>query len=177
MLSTATSDSEATTIVRATQAALFKSGRHLYVWMPTLRTAMQRDQHRRLTSKEIRSLRAYRTPWRSCAVVLHDAGLSTAAINQLRLGDIEAAGQVRGLDQPLNDDARAFLRAQRHLRQMDGARDSDRLITSGQPGLRAALRTTGRELVIPTVAAQSGFNETPDQTWRKALGVRLADLT
>ena len=55
MLSSVTSDSEATTIIRATQAALFKTGRHLYVWMPTLRVAMQRDQHRRTDTSTIAS--------------------------------------------------------------------------------------------------------------------------
>ena len=176
MLSTATSEAEATTIIRATQAALFKGGRHLYVWMPTLRVAMQRDQHRRLTPAEIRTLRAYRTPWRSSAVVLHDAGLSTGQIADLTLADVQPTGDLATSASPLTEDARAYLRAHRHLRFMEGADQSDAFITAGRPALRAALRTTGRELVIPTVTAQTGFDETPDQTWRKALGVRVASL-
>lgn len=177
MLSTITSEAEATTIIRATQAALFKGGRHLYVWMPTLRVAMQRDQHRRLTPAEIRTLRAYRTPWRSSAVVLHDAGLSTGQIADLTLGDVQPTGDLATSAGPLTNDARAYLRAHRHLRFMEGANESDNFITARRSEVRAALRTTGRELVIPTVTAHAGFEETPDQTWRKALGVRVASLT
>lgn len=177
MLSTATSDSEAVTIIRATQAALFKTGRHLYVWMPTLRVAMQRDQHRRLIPHEIRALRAYRTPWRSSAVVLHDAGMSTNAVADLTLADIDSSGTTSLAPEPLSDDSRAFIRAHRQFRICEGATSSDTFFTARANGLRAALRTAGREIVIPTVTAQSGFDETPDQTWRKALGVRTSNLT
>ncbi|PKW25750.1 hypothetical protein [Phycicoccus duodecadis] len=177
MLSTVTTESEATTIIRATQAALFKTGRHLYVWMPTLRTAMQRDQHRRLTPAEVRSLRGYRTPWRSSLAVLHDAELTSNDIAALTLADLQPTGHLTNPAQPLTDDARAFLRAHREFRRIKGATEGDPLFTMNTPGVRAALRSIGRDLLIPTVSAQAGFDDTPDQTWRKALGVRIATLT
>lgn len=177
LLSTVTTESEAITIIRATQAALFKTGRHLFVWMPTLRIAMQREQHRRLTPAEIRSLRAYRTPWRSSITVLHDAGLTTNEIADLTVADIEPTGHLDNGAEPLTDDARTFLRAHRHYRQMKGARDNDPLITKNAAGIRAELRAIGRDLLVPTVSAQAGFDDTPSDTWRKALGVRIATLT
>ncbi|MBR7744350.1 hypothetical protein KC207_13735 [Phycicoccus sp. BSK3Z-2] len=176
-ISSVTSEGAAVTIARATQAALFKAGIHLYVWMPTLRTAMRRDLHRQLTPAEIRSLRAYRTPWRSAAVALCDAGLTTNDIATLRLHDVDPTGNVAGLGSPLSDDARVFMRAQRFARQTQTAADDDLFITAGAAPLRAELRHAGRELLIPVVTAQAKFNDSRKDTWRKTIGVRLSPLT
>ncbi|KGH45847.1 hypothetical protein IN07_14970, partial [Modestobacter caceresii] len=89
---------EALTIARAAQAALFTRGLLLKVHIDTLLHGVAAAEHRRMTPAEVRSLRAYRTCWRSAAAVLYDANLSK---DQMGLLHGSVTGWVRLPERPV----------------------------------------------------------------------------
>lgn len=172
-----TSTGEVLTIARATQAALFTQGHLLKIWVPRLLNGVADGDHRRLTPAEIRALRAYRTPWRSAAFVLHDADLSLDQISALTVGQVTTDGGLTGADHlPLHPDARVYLRAQRHYRLLSGATRTDPLVTAGQPQLQRAFRRAGSQLNVPAPGNHTRRRSSRNETWRTTLGVTIAPL-
>jgi hypothetical protein len=112
---------EALTIARAAQAALFTQGLLLKVYVDTLLHGVAAAEHRRMTPAEVRSLRAYRTCWRSAAAVLYDANLSKDDIHALRIDQISDDGTPTVPHSQMLSDALLYLNAQRAYRLHTGA--------------------------------------------------------
>jgi hypothetical protein len=167
---------EALTIARAAQAALFTRGLLLKVHIDTLLHGVAAADHRRMTPAEVRSLRAYRTCWRSAAAVLYDANLSKDGIRTLRIDQVTDDGALVGVEhQPLHDDARLYLRAQRTFRLITGATPTDPLITESRH-LTYALRRIGAELNLPAPTNHIPADARKADRWQHHLGVVLLPL-
>lgn len=168
---------EVLTIARAAQAAMFTHGLLLKVDIPSLLRGVHDAEHRRLTPAEVRALRAYRTPWRSSAVVLRDADLTTAQVNALTISNVTEDGGITGISHlPLHDDARTFLRAQRRYRLDLGATPEDPFITEVARHVSQAMRRCGAELNLPSASNHEKAAQTRSNRWQKAMGVSLLPL-
>ena len=167
----------ALTIARAAQAALFTHGLLLKVSIDTLLHGTADTEHRRMTPAEIRSLRAYRTAWRSVAAVLYDADLSKQEIHAVRLDQVTRDGDLIGVDHlPLLDDAKVYLRAQRTYRLITGATASDPLIDQTRQSVAVALRRLGAELNLPAPSNHVPAEAKRSDRWQHNLGVTLLPL-
>lgn len=140
--------------VRAAQAAMFTAGKLLKVDLPFLLAAAEQDELRRLNRNELWSMRAYRLPWRACAIVLRDAGLSRAETTSLRIDDLDFVGQPRHIGERLAPESCVFMRAQRELRRIQGATREDPLIPVPDRALAKALRDSAAELGIPLIRVE-----------------------
>jgi hypothetical protein len=168
---------QALTIARAAQAALFTHGLLLKVSVDTLLHGTAAAEHRRMTPAEIRSLRAYRTPWRSAAAVLYDADLSKQQIHAVRLDQVTPDGNLTGVDHlPLLDDAKVYLRAQRTYRLITGATATDPLIAESRAYVTFALRRLGAELNLPAPSNHVPAEAKKTDRWQDNLGVALLPL-
>lgn len=168
---------EALTVARAAQAALFTHGLLLKVHVDTLLHGVAAAQHRRMSPAEIRSLRAYRTSWRSAAAVLYDANLSKDDIHALRIDQVTPHGDLVGTDhQPLHEDARLYLRAQRVYRLITGATPVDPLIPESRAHVTYALRRIGAELNLPAPTNHVPTKAKKADRWQHSLGVALLPL-
>lgn len=168
---------EAVAIARAAQAAMFAHGLLLKVWLPTLLNGVCDGDHRRLTAAEVRSLRAYRTAWRSSAIVLADADLTADEISDLTLAEVAPDGTLSGVEHlPMHDDARVFLRAQRQYRILTGAASEEPFITETTRFIAKAIRMGGTELNLPAPGAHQKSNERKTDRWHTDLGVALLPL-
>jgi hypothetical protein len=168
---------KALVVARAAQAAMFTHGLLLKVNLGYFLKGIQDAEHRRLTAAEIRSLRAYRNPWQSAAVVLRDADLSRDHITALRISNVTDDGHLAGVDHlPLSDDARVYLRAQRILRTIQGAAGDDPFITAPNRSIGQAQRRASVELNLPLVQAREPSDTTGRDRWKTSLGVTLLPL-
>lgn len=168
---------EAVVIARAAQAAMFTHGLLLKVWLPTLLNGVSDADHRRLTPAEVRSLRAYRTTWRSSAIVLADADLSADEISGLILDQVAPDGTLHAVEHlTMHPDARVFLRAQRQYRTLNGATPSDPFITETTRYVAKAIRMGGTELNLPSPGAHQKNHERKTDKWHTDLGVTLLPL-
>jgi hypothetical protein len=171
------SPGQALTIARAAQAALFTRGLLLKVSIDTLLHGTAAAEHRRMTPAEVRSLRAYRTSWRSAAAVLYDANLSKQDIHAVRLDQVTSDGDLTGVDHlPLLDDAKVYLRAQRTYRLITGAAVNDALIDQTRQSVAVALRRLGAELNLPAPSNHVPADARKTDRWQHNLGVTLLPL-
>lgn len=168
---------EVLTTIRAAQAALLTQGALLKVNLPLYMNAVREHEHRRLNPGEIRALRGCRQPWRSAMAVLRDANLSSDDIVALRLQDITDEGYlVPGDYWDLSSDARVYLRAQRLLRSLEGASESDRFIDVTPPSMILGHRRIAIELGLPGYRAREATTSTTAQNWKNAVGASLTVL-
>lgn len=173
------SPGRALTHVRAAQAAMFTHGLLLKVNLDFFLNGVADGEHRRLTLGQIRSLRAYRQPWRSCAVVLRDADLTNEQIRTLRMDQVTDDGDLTAdLNHlPLTGDARLFLRCQRILRTIHGATDSDPLLDTSASRIQAAQRRSSTDLNLPRVPTREPNKTSRKHRWNYDLGTSLLPLT
>lgn len=168
---------KALVVARAAQAAMFTHGLLLKVNLGYFLKGIQDAEHRRLTSAEIRSLRAYRNPWQSAVVALRDANLTRDDITALRICNVTDDGDLVGIDhEPLADDARVYLRAHRILRTIQGAAGEDLFITVPNRSIGQAQRRASVELNLPLVQAREPSDITGRDRWNTSLGVTLLPL-
>ncbi|SSC25063.1 Hypothetical protein KLENKIAIHU_3687 [Klenkia terrae] len=168
---------QALTIARAAQAALFTQGLLLKVSIDTLLHGTAAAEHRRMTPAEVRSLRAYRTAWRSTAAILYDANLSKDEIHAIRIDQVTPDGNLVGADHlPLHDDAKLYLRAQRTYRLLTGATGTDPLIDQTRQSVAVALRRLGAELNLPAPSNHVPTEARKSDRWQHNLGVALLPL-
>jgi hypothetical protein len=167
--------SEAIIVTRAVQAALFLAGEHLKADFSALAERVGNARHRRLTSEEVRSLRAYREPWRSSAAALADANMSIPDMLELPLSAISAAGDVDGV--AVHPEAHVFFRAQRLVRALEGAAPSDPLLTKSARYVDQALRAVGQDLNLTVVPAPTTTSRRQSDRWQHNLGVSVRPLT
>lgn len=167
---------EALTIARAAQAALFTQGLLLKVYVDTLLHGVAAAEHRRMTPAEVRSLRAYRTCWRSSAAVLYDANLSKQDIHALRIDQISDDGTPSVPHSPMLPDALLYLNAQRTYRLHTGADPSDPLIAESRAHVTYALRRIGAELNLPASTNHVPAEAKKAERWQDRLGVALLPL-
>lgn len=144
---------QATTILRACQAAAFTNGLLIKLDLLGLGLFIANAAHRNLTPDELRLLRRINSPWKAAAAVLTDAGLSIDQIRQVQITDVTDTGAPcdSQLNGRLRDEGRLHLRAlrlQRLAEQAAGDRNT-RLFTSEDRAIRTALYTARRDLGIP----------------------------
>lgn len=152
----------ATTMLRAMQAAVFTRGWSLQLLMPAFRSAIAEQQHRRFAPAELRAMRAYAQPWMAAAAILKDADVDYRTIPQFTLGCVDAAGDLtdrRGERRPLTPEAALYLRAQRRLRELEGAQPGDLLLNREPRDIQTAQRTLLRDLNLHMVAHTRMANE------------------
>lgn len=159
---------EAITVLRAAQAAMFRRDLLLKVDVPFFVRSVHAAHHRNLNEDEIRELRAYLATWRSAAVVLADAGFTTADLLDMTIGESRAL--------VLGAEAERLLVCHRHFRALNGAGDDDPLFALGVRRFDAVRREAATDLRIPgCVQNQSRTESIPDR-WRRDLGVALRPL-
>lgn len=167
----------ALTTIRAAQAAMFTHGLLLKVNLAYFLNGVRDSEHRRLTHTEIHSLRAYRTPWRSSAVVLRDANLTRDQITSLTLGNVTDDGNLTGIDHaPLLPEARLPLRAQRLFRTIHGATEGDLFITEVARYVAQAQRRASADLNLPRTPTHEAADSRRRDRWQTNLGVSLLPL-
>ena len=136
--------------VRAAQAAMFTNGILLKVNLDYFLNAINDGENRRLTQAEVRSLRAYRTPWRAVATLLRDADVTRDQITALTLANVTENGDLTGITHaPMHPDARAYLRALRTFRLIQGAHPTSPLINESNRYIGQAQRRASADLNHP----------------------------
>lgn len=165
------------TVCRAAQAAMFTHGQQLKVNLPYFVTSFAFGEHRRLTEVELRNLRAYRTPWRSSAVVLRDADVALEHVTALTLGQVTAEGDLLIPHEHLLSQARIFLAAQRFLRLAEGAQSSDPFIPVHERSVATMQRRACFELGLPLLRNDERRTSRRSQRWQGQLGVTLLPLS
>ena len=169
---------EALTTLRGAQAAMFTPGILLKVNLGYFLSGIRDSEHRRLTAREITALRAYRTPWRSAAVVLRDTDLTRDQIVSLTLRNVTDDGNLTGVDhQPLLPQALLYLRAQRIYRSIEGASDDEPLISSSARYIALAQPRASVDLNLPITPAREPNDTSRRMRWQTSLGVTLLPLT
>lgn len=167
--------SEAVIVTRAVQAAMFLDGGHLKADFGALAEHVGNARHRRLTGTEVRSLCAYREPWRSSAAALADASMSIEEMLSLPLSAITETGEVDGV--PIHPEAHVFLRAQRLLRVLEGTVPTDPLIDRTARYVEQALKAAGQDLNLTVVPAQTGASRRQGDRWKHRTGLTVLPLT
>jgi hypothetical protein len=168
----------ALTTIRAAQAAMFTYGLLLKVNLDYFLNGVRDREHRRLTPTEVHALRAYRTPWRSAAVLLRDADLTRDQITSLTLGNVTVDGDLTGVNHaPLLPQARLYLRAQRLFRTIHGATDADPFITEAARYVAQAQRRASADLNLPRTPTHEAADSRRCDRWQTNLGVSLLPLT
>uniref|UniRef100_UPI002B273194 hypothetical protein n=1 Tax=Nocardioides sp. TaxID=35761 RepID=UPI002B273194 len=168
---------KALVVARSAQAAMFTHGLLLKVNLGYFLKGIQDSEHRRLTPAEVRTLRAYRNPWRAAVVILRDADLSRDQVAALRINDVTDEGHLTTVDHlPLSDAARTYLRAQRILRTIQGAAGTDPFILGSSRAIGHAHRRAAVDLNLPSVQAHEASNVTGRERWNTNLGVALLPL-
>ncbi|QLQ15602.1 MAG: hypothetical protein HZY73_07825 [Micropruina sp.] len=150
------SQGEVVTCVRAAQAACFRHGLLLRLKLPHLLATVQDGEARRLAPAEVRALHAYYDPWVACGVVLRDAGHDYRIAGSLRVSGVDETGRLTSTQlsgDPLGEDARLYMRAQRFLRVSDGAAPADPLFTRSVRDVAEAIRWARMDLNLPESSA------------------------
>jgi len=177
LLATVSGQAEAVVVVRACQASALVLGGHVKVDLRTLLTEVQAGRHRRLTPAQVRALRAYRPPWRSVAVILRDADLTNAQVQDLTLGQVDRTGALTGVPhEPFVAEALTYLRAQRTWRLLNGAAATDPLMEFTGRYLHNGLVRASVELNLPVSPAKTLLGNRRSENWQTVLGVVLVPL-
>ena len=175
LLEPVTGPGECVTVVRAMQAAMFVNGLYLNLVTSKALAAVRSHEHRRLDTREIRSLRAYAEPWVGVATLLHDAGMEYGSnMSRLLVKHITPDGTliVKGRDAwDLPDEAAPFLRAQRHLRLLEGAPPDDPFLPRPSRDVADAVRWTRSDRNLSGVAAAND-----PARWVKSLSLTVTPL-
>lgn len=175
LLADKTGPGECMTVVRAVQSAMFTSGFLLSLVTNAALAAVRTNDHRRLNRHEIRSLRAYAEPWVGTAVLLHDAGMEYAMnMSRLRLQNVTPDGTLTGKGRDawtFHEDAAPFLRAQRHLRLLEGAGPDDPILSRPGRDVADAVRWARSDLNLSGNARA----HQPDQ-WVKSLRLTVTPV-
>jgi hypothetical protein len=171
--STASLD-HAITALRACQAAHMEAGWFLRADLQQAISAIS-QKPAVLTDQQWLDLRAYRDPHRPAAVVLHQHGLTVAAMHQLTLDGIALDGSTAG---PVSIDprGRVYLRAQALRRLADGAARSDPLFPDEPRRTVNAIRAARGDLSLKLGPGRLSENENPADRWQRRLGLALWDL-
>ena len=168
----------ALTTLRGAQAAMFTHGILLKTNLGYFLSGIRDSEHRRLTPAEIAALRAYRTPWRSAAVVLRDADLTRDQAVSLTLNNVTDDGDLTGVEhQPLQPQARLYLRAQRIYRSIQGANGHDPLLTGSVRYIALAQRRASIDLNLPVTPTRERNDTSRRLRWQTSLGAALLPLT
>lgn len=167
---------EALTAARACQAQMFTRGIQLQLNLAAFLVAVHDGTHRGLTTAEVRSLRAYRTPWRICAVLLDDAGLDREQIAVLPLRDVSVGGKVRGVKR-MHPDAAVYFRAQRHLHVLAGAAPDTPFLSANPMTVQRTLRQVRGDLNLPRLPWGRPVMANKRDRWQHDIGCVLRPLT
>lgn len=168
------------TIVRAAEAAMFKHGQALKTNEVRLMATVEREEHRRLSPAELRSLRAYYQTWRSATRALRDAGLAVQDIKNLVIGEVTPNGTLKhnAARQPvhLTPEAALILAAHRHFRRLRTHDPDAPLVTQGIAYLSTALRESSADLNLPSLPNYETRITDDNTRWASNLGVTLDAL-
>lgn len=122
-------------------------------------------------------LLSYRQPQRAIATALTIRGIDLDDITALTLHDIQADGTIGSpplIDDP-TDALRLAARAQRRLRELQGANDADRLLCPDAKTLARFVNDATADLGL-NIAGRRVERQTDPTAWLKRLGITLRDL-
>lgn len=185
-LSRTTTTAQMTTIVRATQAALFVQDWLVQVDLIRLLASNDAALHAVATDPGTwQRLLAYPEPHRGVICAFTAAGLDAATQVGVCLEDLNDAGDlvtVEGRTVALPRGTRLFVHAQRYLRQLQGAEPQDPLLATatGSPlspkSLATVLTAAARDLGVPLVSGQVLRSDKDDRSWLRRRGVSVIHL-
>jgi hypothetical protein len=122
-------------------------------------------------------LLSYRQPQRAIATALTIRGIDLDDITALTLHDVQAGGTIGSpplIDDP-TDAFRLAARAQRRLRELQGATDADRLLCPDAKTLARFVNDATADLGL-NIAGRRVERQTDPTAWLKRLGITLRDL-
>lgn len=183
----ATSMAQYLTFIRAAQVAIFLAGHYLQVDLDQLiSTASVMPRRALRTSETWARLHAYPEPHRAAVCALAGAGVSVAAIAQVTVGgchpDTSAITLADGEEVTVEPDARVFLTAQWHLRQLQGATDDALLFPTRAGGTLSAsslvqvINDARRELGVAVAPARIGRKPSTGDRWITRWGISIQEL-
>ncbi|MCW2605419.1 MAG: hypothetical protein JWO60_112 [Frankiales bacterium] len=162
------------TVLRATQAGLFKRGWFLGADIEKVVTRLT-SEHRAvpLTDSQWRSLRAYLSPSRAACCALNALGHSNAEIMALTLAEADDHAPLLRAAHPL---ALPYLRAQRLHRYANGALPTDPYVTAKGAAICTAFRDARADLGLRLANNVATGHAARSRRFRAALGLRLIDV-
>jgi len=122
-------------------------------------------------------LLSYRQPQRAIATALTIRGIDLDDIAALTLHDVQADGTIGSpplIDDP-TDASRLAARAQRRLRELQGATDADGLLCPDAKTLARFVNDATADLGL-NIAGRRVERQTDPTAWLKRLGITLRDL-
>ncbi len=162
------------TVLRATQAALFRRGWLLGADLGKVIARLTSENRTMpLTDAQWRSLRAYRSPARSAACALAASGYGNT--ESLRLTLVDTAEDSPAMN-AVNALALPYLRAQRLSRYGEGAQEHEGYFDLGKTALSNALKDARRTLGLPLAYNHTGSPGTRGKP-QDAFGFSLLDVT
>lgn len=175
---------EIVTAVRATQAGCWTVGWHLNVHVDQFRAVANTAPTRAHTSSSAwwEPIRWYADPARGAVAALTVARLGCNSIATTPVGDISTDGQHRSPNVDIPEVAHRSLRAQRHVRLLNGASDDDPLFVKFD-GTQASDRWVANTLIA--IETDTGRNFTGGRaargdhtatSWASRLGISVQPL-
>jgi hypothetical protein len=175
------------TVVRAAQVAFFLAGHYLQVDLDQLIGTATTMPRRALRSPATWArLHAYPEPHRGAVCALAAAGIAVDDMRLIAVGSYDpSTGTVAtddGRSVAVEPAARAFVEAQQHLRDRQGADASDPLFATrvGAPmsatALVTVINTARRELGVAVAPARQDRKAVSGDRWMTRWGVSLQEL-
>lgn len=174
--------------VRAVQARAFEHDWLIQVELSQLLATADTAPNAAIRSPETwRRLAVYREPYRGAACALAAAELSITEMQTLSLADINANGSSVTIERDgpttihIPSGAEVYLRAQRVLRQIEGADTSDRLFANEDGPMRDryivyALRAPITEVGVAVISGAVQRQRVDSKRWANRWGVSVQSL-
>lgn len=171
VLRAAPDDGELIARLRALQVLAWRNDFFLQVDTTTLLASVERPCCAGNALDEV--LLSYRQPQRAIVTALTLRGLPLDAIDSLTLADARANGMLRGVEMPnATDDLHMAVKAQRHLRELQGANPDDRLLPPDAKTLARFVNDAAADLGI-NIAGRRVERALDQTTWLKRLGITI----
>jgi hypothetical protein len=177
ILNDAPADAELTVAIRALQVAAWRHDQYIKVDMPRL---LHSEERPRIKPCELdAAMVAYRQPYRAITAALTRAGHGVADIAAVAVEDADADGtaiSVAATPVPLGLHTARAVRAQVHLRKLQGARPGDPLLPHSPKALAKALTDTATDLGIHVFGRRAERTRNHTEGALRALGVTVTRL-
>lgn len=175
ILRDAPDDGELIARMHALQVLAWRHDLFLDVDLDTLLPSVERPRHS--SSALDAALLAYRQPQRAIVAALTLRGIPLNTIDALTIGDTDTSGNVTPLahEVHLTDALRTAIRAQRHLRTLQDAATTDRLLLPDAKTLARFVNDATADLGI-TMAGRRVERALTTRAWLKRLGITLRSM-
>ena len=172
LLDTSANMTEATTALRASQAAHFEAGHSLRINVERLVTTLAHNRQLRFTPADWKAIRAYREPRRAAICTLYGHNLTIEQIEQITIKETHEALTSNHINnQPLTPDGRAYLHATILHRAIYGASPTESLITGATTARTITKAAKEIGLLISTRPNQHSIHTT--HLWKAQFGFQL----